>query len=740
MNNKKWIVVAFGLLVGLTLLTPFWIFKDLLFPYITSKAYYLRITVELALPFYVYLLLRFKKFRPSLKNPLNVSVLAFLLFSVISSIFGVNPLRSFWGNFERMGGSVYLAHLVLIYFYVVLLGQVARDYVRKFILAVIYLGAATALYGLMVKLTANHFFLNDPSYPRVSATFGNPIFFASFLILPMFLTVYYLLAEHKRWLQIVYGCIAALELWCILLSETRGAVVGLLVALFIGAVVYVVLTDKKKLRLWGGAAIILFSMIMGLAFTQHARFSTSTMLGRVFNLKDNNTEARIIQWGVALRGYKDRPLLGVGPENYYFISNANYNPAIYQYDPSWFDKPHNYLIEVLVTTGIFGFAAYAAMLIACVWILTLAWRRGLFSLLEYCLLLAGFLTYDFQNLFVFDTISASLMFFVFLGFAGFLWQECQPEQKDKNQKTGRGLDPFFLNTATVLCALGAAYFIYIGNITGIVAAKDVNYGYAYAAVDPQIAQNYFKDVWNSPFDFDPVQSASKYSDSAVALASNPGTQTAAFVNQNLNDALSAEQDAVFRVPNDPTAWQEIANLYLTESIFNKTPLDPKAVQAAQTALALAPKRPEPITLMVRLDIYQNNFAEAEKLLLGLIAEIPADYDAKFQLAIMYGYEGQADKGLQMGRDILAGGFTPRQAGQVDWMGKIYDQEKNYAQAAAIYELAVKIEPGNLQDEWALAQDYAKLGDKDQATAVVNNLITQDPKDAQAFQDFINSLK
>jgi tetratricopeptide (TPR) repeat protein len=354
--------------------------------------------------------------------------------------------------------------------------------------------------------------------------------------------------------------------------------------------------------------------------------------------------------------------------------------------------------------------------------------------------LAGFLTYEFQNLIVFDTISASLMFFSFLGFAGFLWQECQPERKDKNQKNDRGLDAVFVNTVTVLCALGAVYFIYIGNITGIVAAKDVNYGYAYATVDPQIAKNYFEAVRNSPFDFDPVQSASKYTDSVVALASNPGSQTTDYVNQNLKDAVSFEQDAVSRVPNDPTAWQEIANLYLTESIFNKTALDPNAIAAAQKAMDLAPRRPEPILLMARLNIYQNNYPAAESLLNGLIAEIPQDYDAKLQLGLMYAYAGQADKGLAVGQAILASGFKPTSAGQIDWMAKLYDSEKNYAQAANIYELALAAEPSNLQDQWALAQDYAKLGKNSQAVAIVQNLITEDPKDAQAFQNFIDSLK
>jgi lipopolysaccharide biosynthesis regulator YciM len=141
-----------------------------------------------------------------------------------------------------------------------------------------------------------------------------------------------------------------------------------------------------------------------------------------------------------------------------------------------------------------------------------------------------------------------------------------------------------------------------------------------------------------------------------------------------------------------------------------------------------------------MDIFQNNFSGAEDLLNALVASIPQDYDAKLQLGVMYAYEGQADKALAIGQGILASGYKPTQAGQIDWMAKLYDQEKNYAGAANIYEIAVKAEPANLQDQWSLAQDYAKLGKNDQAKAVAQYLISQDSKDSQAFQDFINSLK
>src|ERR1035438_10246762 len=77
-NTTKVAGVIFFVLVCLSLLAPLWVFKDLLFPYVTSKAFYFRICLELALPFYVYLLLVRPELRPKWKRQyLNWLMLAF---------------------------------------------------------------------------------------------------------------------------------------------------------------------------------------------------------------------------------------------------------------------------------------------------------------------------------------------------------------------------------------------------------------------------------------------------------------------------------------------------------------------------------------------------------------------------------------------------------------------------------------------------------------------------------------
>jgi tetratricopeptide (TPR) repeat protein len=432
--------------------------------------------------------------------------------------------------------------------------------------------------------------------------------------------------------------------------------------------------------------------------------------------------------------------LGVGPENYYFISNKYYNPAIYQYDPSWFDKPHNYLIEVLVTSGIFGFAAYLGLLVFSLWALWAAFRRQILLLPEFCLLVCGLIVYQIQNLFVFDTVGASMAFFIYIGLMAYLWHESRAaDAPDKNKNLG--LDPLFSNVVFGLSVAVVLYVVYLGNVTGMQVAKDVNYGYAYSAADPQIAKSYFDKGLNSPFDFDPVQFSSKYADFAANLAASPPSGTTSqFVDQTLQDAINAEQEAVNRVPNDPTAWQQLSNLYLASSIYNKTALDPKAIEAAQTAISLAPRRPEPEETMARLYISQNNLTSAAAVYQKIVSDIPEDFAAKLQLAVIYYYSDQPGKAEQIGREVLDSGYQLTQARQIECLGMLYDKENNFAAAADIYQLAIKIDPTALQDFWALAQDYAKIGKKDEAKAIAQSLMIKDSKDAQQFQNFINSLK
>src|SRR6185369_7537416 len=87
---------------------------NMFFPYITGKNFTFRIIVEILLALYVLLAIREPKYRPS-SSPLMWSIAAFTLWMGLATIFSVDPVKSFWSNFERMEGFVTIVHLFVLF-------------------------------------------------------------------------------------------------------------------------------------------------------------------------------------------------------------------------------------------------------------------------------------------------------------------------------------------------------------------------------------------------------------------------------------------------------------------------------------------------------------------------------------------------------------------------------------------------------------------------------------------------
>ena len=89
---------------------PLYVSRVLFFPYITGKAFAFRILVEIAFATWLFLAIFYKEYRPK-KSALLIALSAFILIVTLATIFGVNPYKSFWSNYERMEGLVTYLHL-----------------------------------------------------------------------------------------------------------------------------------------------------------------------------------------------------------------------------------------------------------------------------------------------------------------------------------------------------------------------------------------------------------------------------------------------------------------------------------------------------------------------------------------------------------------------------------------------------------------------------------------------------
>lgn len=740
--KNKFSFYLFAALLFLTLLTPLMVYRDLLFPFVTSKAFYLRIVVELALPFYVYLLAVNPKARPNIKNPLTVSVAAFWLINLITAFFGINLIKSLWGNFERMGGVYYLLHLSLMYFYLLTFAQLSPKGFKLLLKTAVWFAGFLSIYGIFTAMGMRPL-VTDPSLPRISIFFGNPIYVGSFMILPMFLAAYFALRAETRGGKALYWFWVAVQLAAVYLSGTRGAVVGLVLGVFLGGVAYVAAVGSNRVRLWGGAALAVFIVAMGLLFANHSRLPQGTTLHRVFNLNDSNTQSRLIEWRTALKGAQEFWYFGTGPENYYFVANKYHNPEITKYDPSWFDKPHNFLLEVLVTTGIFGFTAYAAMLAFCVYACYRAFKNGALSLLEFLLLVTGMVVYQIQNLFVFDNVSSSLMFYAYLACCAILWQEsAQSKTGGKAAAAEQGkvwrASPEMAYAVFGISAVVAVYAVYASNALPMQAAGGVNYGYAYAGVDPKKSLGFFEDAVNTPFNFDLGETASRFGESALGMAYNQNVPKDLVV-EALNKSIDALKAAVAAVNNNPIYYQRLANAILVRDSITGKPFSQEGMDDLNRAIELAPRRTEARLLKAQVLFLGGRQEDGLALAKQAIDDAPTNMDIHWQYANMLRQAGREEEAVKQAEDLLGKGYRFRNWKDAAWLIDIYRKNKQYDKVFALFEKLDQLQLLDVDGQWAMAQIYAEGGEKTRAREIAQKLVDSASKYKNRAQEFLQKL-
>jgi hypothetical protein len=280
------------------LLTPIVYARAFVYPFVSTKGLFLQFLVELLLPFYVCLIWTKSQYRPDLKNPLTVAILVYASVALVSALAGNNWQQSFWGWPARMTGVLFTIHLILIYFYVLLLSELDGNFLDRFIKTIVWIASVVAGYGIWEWIGLPKLF-TESLFPRISSFMGNPVFLASFLIIPIFLTGFVIYNEERKNWRGIFGLLLLIQLAGLYLSRTRGAYLGLLAGGVVAIAVYLLFASNKKVRTYG-LAIFFILIIMSGVFAKVTKFKFS----------DNDSKARLIQWQMGLKGFKDQPVLG----------------------------------------------------------------------------------------------------------------------------------------------------------------------------------------------------------------------------------------------------------------------------------------------------------------------------------------------------------------------------------------------------------------------------------------------
>jgi O-antigen ligase len=224
--------------------------------------------------------------------------------------------------------------------------------------AIIAAGICQALLGYWqwTQVTGSHSASADSL--RVFGTFGQPNPLAGYLNFALLLALAFLLLGRSLQERCLAGAAAVIIAFAAILADSRGAELGLAVAIILVVIVALRRERAAALTLLIGTPLVVIAWF-GHIIPAHIRESLlqQVTIGPV-NSANFSVQERLAHWVAGLRMFRAHPVLGIGAGNY----SAAY--ARYQVSPDWFEAlghAHNYYINAAAETGSLGLLAILAL-------------------------------------------------------------------------------------------------------------------------------------------------------------------------------------------------------------------------------------------------------------------------------------------------------------------------------------------------------------------------------------------
>lgn len=542
--SDKHLTNILGVTLSLALLSPLFFWPTFYLPFSSPTLLGFLFFVELSLPLFFFLAIKHERPLAPFRQPIIFAFSIFASVLILASLVGVDPLNSFLGTAQRPVSVLVVLHGLL--FVLALRELFERDlrWRKHMTTLVIALGTATAIHALGERTLWPSFVSAEG---RAASLLGNPVFLASFLIIPCFLSFARAATLTKK-ARITYVLAGILMLLGIFQSGTRGAFIGLISGGLMWACLWAMkktVALKRRLGIiLGVGGLVLAVVLIGWAM------SPSSVFDRLQNVADENVQSRLLYWSMAVEGWRDHPLLGVGPGNFYFLADQQFTLEDYEITSTWPDKPHNTFFEYLSTTGLLGCLAWLTLLAMMGREL---WKRRQDP--AAMVLLAGLTAYVVQGLFFFEGISDVILFF-------FLCAWLVP-----------AVTPTTRNSSMPLVASSVGVILLILGLTWYILPLRTEVALAGQGKIPD-GEIVIDDLLIS------------------RIASTRAKESQTNQLEEVETAITSYDFSLKRHPLREAAWNDQALLYYMKALLLSQPVEPAGLAAAQQAIELAPGRRE----------------------------------------------------------------------------------------------------------------------------------------------------
>lgn len=299
----------------------------------------------------------------------------FILILLITSFLGVDPKSSLLGEPPYFQGWVLYFFLYLLYLTV----KTVKIDLKKYALVLSVSALIVSFFAVKDWVLINLLNINLPTYAgRVVSTFGQPNFYAGFLLLTLPFS-YFLFRSTNRKMQFLGWMSGVVSSIGIMVSYSRSTILLALLLLVL------VLIDQLKIKKL--LVVVLGVLIMAVFLS--INFSSGFVWKEILHptttqnpdLTRQSVENRVYIWPQAFKIASEKPLGGYGLENInnsfteffqkykhpLFEENLNISPILISLKELNLDRTHSYILDLLLFSGIFGLLSWLILLGVLFW-------------------------------------------------------------------------------------------------------------------------------------------------------------------------------------------------------------------------------------------------------------------------------------------------------------------------------------------------------------------------------------
>ncbi len=574
---------------------PFVFSKSLFYGSVNAKYFFAIAGISFLSFYFCYKVLVEKHQISSFKNRwLLLTGAGFFVVLYLTSFTGIFAERSFYGDILRSTGVLFLS-------YVGFLAFLASELFTKsdWLLIRRSIAFSGAVFALATFFELDTFF------------FGNTTFVGSFLFLSVTLTWIELFNSKNPKTRIFFGILLGIQMFSPtlfsfseFLGEARASsasVWGL--TLYSLGLWFLNKFKKENFSLaWNGLWILAIIIPVSLLFIPGSFIQKEYI--------KQSTSARIIVWESGLEAFREKPLLGWGPENFRTAFVRHFDNNLYLEDnigEVWFDRAHNVFVDGLVAFGLIGVLVTTILLIIFGQVLYLSKINNFTNFFETNLLGALMVGHILQLQTSFNTSLTYIILAVVIGYGLWLERQMSPVQEVVDLKVGKIIAGILL----VFILIGS-YYMFIREYQRQSALFNI---FRSRTLDEQIENINISLDRTSDFEGLRLTSSSLINGLFGQLEGlKESDKISSLVNAGIRQMLVYEDYYIAYLneqPNDYRARMNYAYLLLNETILGKDRRIKEAQEIIESSYKLSPNNPLTYALDAVASFYSGNITEAE---------------------------------------------------------------------------------------------------------------------------------